>query len=150
QITGKNMGFVAEDWRKWWQVSEQSFEFPKEVAEKGVTAGLVHDLKYFGVEIKSKRLAFLLDASLSMREEIDVYLDGAKPPEDPKTRAKADPGGEEKKGAGGEEKKGGPTTKARKIDVLKREMVRLLQQLPKETLLNIITFAGTHRPWQET
>ncbi len=146
-VTDKNMGLVVEDWRKWWEVAGPAFEFAQGVA-KLVTASKAHDLKYFGVEVSSKRVAFLIDASLSMDEEMDVYLKQEKKAEEGKTRA--DGGGTGAGGeAGGVEKKSGPKVRAKRIDVLKREMVRVVNELPKETFLNIITFAANYKPWQE-
>jgi hypothetical protein len=168
-LTGKNMGLAAEDWQKWWEVSEEKFEFAKGDV-KGVTASQSRDLKYFGVEISSKRLGFLLDNSGSMREEVDVYL---LTPEQRKAQEKSAGGtrvpaggegreekdgkdgkeakdGKDEKGAGEEKKKSGPKTRARKIEVLKKEMTRVVGELPRDTQINIVTFAASFKPWQET
>ncbi len=148
QITEKNMGLVVDDWRKWWEVTGPTFEFSTQVAERPVTAGKAQSLKYFGVEVSSKRVAFLIDASLSMDQEMDVYLRQEKKAEEGKTRAGGGGGGGPGGEAGGGEKSG-PRVRAKRIDVLKREMVRVVSELPKDTLLNVITFAATYKPWQE-
>ena len=36
QVSGQNMGLVAADWRKWWEIAEARFEFPKD-GKKGST-----------------------------------------------------------------------------------------------------------------
>ncbi len=151
-ITGKNMGLEADDWRKWWEISEPKFEFPKEAGkEKGKTATRSFDLKYFGVEISSKRLAFLVDYSTSMNETVDVFVrdekaeKAAEEKREPKTEAS---GGEEPKEK--KEERKGPKTKARKIDVLKKELARVVTGLPNDTQINVITFSAAFKAWQET
>lgn len=64
-LTGHNMGLVVADWKKWWNEAKKEFEFPDET-EKGPTRVEAYDLSYFGIGISSKRIAFLLDISLSM------------------------------------------------------------------------------------
>ncbi len=64
-LTGHNMGLIGGDWKKWWRHEKSSFEFPKEGAAE-VTSVRAHDLSYFGIEVSSKRIAFLIDVSLSM------------------------------------------------------------------------------------
>lgn len=63
-LTGHNMGLVIEDWNKWWETEAERFEFA--AGDTGRTRVDVHDLRYFGIEIASKRIAFLVDASNSM------------------------------------------------------------------------------------
>ncbi len=65
KLTGHNMGPVAADWKKWWELEERIFEFPDRDAA-GPTRVKARDLSYFGIEISSKRIAFLIDVSLSM------------------------------------------------------------------------------------
>jgi HEAT repeat protein len=143
-LTDKNMGLVAEDWRKWWEVAGPVFEFPK--GEKKVTAARSHDLKYFGIEVGSKRLAFLLDASGSMLETVDVYQKEAKT-----SAARSEPGKTQPAPpAAGEKEQPGRKTKARKIDVLKKELARVIGELPRDTHLNMVTFSGVYKAWQDT
>lgn len=149
EVTGKNMGLASEDWRKWWELAERSFEFPK--GEKGVTAVKAYDLDYFGIEVASGQIAFLVDASSSMLQTVAVKrrLDED---DDQKTpggggvtrRGPAEGAGEEKEG-GGEEK----GLKARKIDILKKELVRVISELPAKTQINIIYFHTTFHPWKK-
>jgi hypothetical protein len=147
RLTNQNMGLVGEDWEKWWDVAEPRFEFPKEDAEGGFTEVQVRDLSYFGIEIASKRLAFLVDISSSMTRMVAVRSESERREEtgettDGRTAVAEDPESKE-----GEKKEG--DTKARKIDVLKRELVRVLQKLPIDCGINIITFHGTFAPWQK-
>ena len=151
-ITGKNMGLEPDDWRKWWEIAEPKFEFPKEAGKvEGKTATRAFDLKYFGVEISSKRLAFLVDYSGSMTEMVDVYVrdekaeKGGEGKPEQKTQASGGEAPKEKK----EEKKG-PKSKARKIDVLKKELARVVTGLPNDAHINVVTFSAAFKPWQET
>jgi HEAT repeat protein len=65
ELTGHNMGFVAADWRKWWELAEKDFQLAGK--KKQAAAGTqVAASTYFGIEVASKRLAFLLGVSLSM------------------------------------------------------------------------------------
>jgi hypothetical protein len=111
EITDKNMGLEAGDWRKWWEVTERTFEFPKEAKPGGKLATATHarDLKYFGIEIASKRLGFLVDISSSMTENVDVWVGAEKkeePPSTGKTEARpAEGGGGDGRGLEGGEKK---------------------------------------------
>ena len=65
RVSGHNMGLETADWRKWWENEKDRFvaQSSLEAAQTKVKA---HDLSYFGIEITSKRIAFLLDVSNSM------------------------------------------------------------------------------------
>jgi hypothetical protein len=117
--TGLNLGFSHSNWSRWWKGAAERFEFAQEGA--GKTRVVTPDLSYFGIEIASKRIAFLVDASNSM-------LRG--------------PGGGGKKGRGG----GGGK---RKIDILKDELTRILKALPDDTAINIIYFHRTFVSWKK-
>ncbi len=71
KLTGNNMGLVAADWRNWWELAGPRFEFPKK-GEKAVTSVKAYDLSYFGIEISSRRLSFVVDMSGSMRQTVSV------------------------------------------------------------------------------
>lgn len=147
KLTNQNMGLVGEDWQKWWDVAEPRFEFPKEDEAGGFTEVQVRDLSYFGIEIASKRLAFLVDISSSMTRMVAVRSEAERREETGEvTDGKTGVAGDSEKKEG--EKKEGDT-KARKIDVLKRELVRVLEKLPVDCGINIITFHGTFAPWQK-
>jgi len=65
ELSGQNMGFEVTDWRKWWNHEREGFDFLA-VGERKHTFVTTRDLSYFGIEIASKRIAFLLDVSNSM------------------------------------------------------------------------------------
>ncbi|MBN1442116.1 MAG: HEAT repeat domain-containing protein [Planctomycetes bacterium] len=139
-LTGQNMGLVPGDWRKWWDIAEARFEFPKS-DEKSFTSVRAYDLDYFGIEVSSKRLGFVVDISSSMTEMVKVRRRGE--------RSGGASGGTTvaggKKG-GDEEIKG---DRARKIDVLKKELTKVIRKLPPDTFINILTFDATYRAWQK-
>ena len=59
ELTGFNMGYEVADWKKWWDVAEPQFDFER---DKGsVTSVLPADLTYFGIEVGSKRVTFLVN-----------------------------------------------------------------------------------------
>ncbi len=62
KITGKNMGLRVDDWRKWWDFAKGSFTFKP--AKKGKTS--VKAVDYYGIEIFSKKICFIIDRSSSM------------------------------------------------------------------------------------
>ncbi|MBI4584095.1 MAG: hypothetical protein HY717_08740 [Planctomycetes bacterium] len=147
-ITNKNMGFEVADWRKWWDAAQRSFEFPKE--EKSITSVKTYDLKYFGIEVTSKQLAFLADVSGSMLETVEVTVrsEGEKDGGEEKGKTSPVGGGEGKKEGG--KAAGGVKTKAKKIDVLKKELTRVLEKLPGETSVNIVYFHANFSAWKKT
>ena len=65
-LTGQNMGLVAEDWKKWWSGVESNFAV--DAKQTGKTRVVAPKLAYFGIEVSSKRISFLIDASASMLE----------------------------------------------------------------------------------
>lgn len=117
-LTGYNMGFVSADWRKWWELAERDFQVGK--PEEGATSVVPHDLTYFGIEVTSKRIAFLVDASNSML---------AVPGEKGMKREK-------------------PAGKERKIDLLKEELSRIVRALPEDAQINIVAFAKGFWSWK--
>ena len=160
-LTGKNMGLVTEDWQKWWEIAEATFEFPKEGAVVA-TSTKAHDLKYFGIEVASKRFALLVDASGSMTGQMDVYAEERGSADKPKTEGQttAQPAQDENAGKDGKadkdtkdakpaDKRRGAKSRARRIDVLKKELARFVQSLPKDAMVNIVPFSATFKPWQD-
>jgi len=73
KVTRQNMGLSANDWRNWWSYAQKTFKFGGKT--KGPTRVRVKDVSYYGIEIFSKRLCFIIDCSSSMRQKV----------EDPKT-----------------------------------------------------------------
>ena len=148
RLTGQNMGLVETDWRKWWEVAGARFKLP-ERDEKGFTSVEAYDLEYFGIEVSSKRLSFLVDNSSSMMQKVPVKKRDEEEKEDSPRGGTVVDGGDKKGGGkkGGGKKTG--ETEARKIDVLKRELVLVLKKLPADTFVNIVKFDAQFHAWQK-
>jgi hypothetical protein len=109
------MGFRVEDWRKWWTVQKDHFRLAD--PDQGRTLVKPHDMSYFGIEITSRRIAFLLDVSNSMLA----------PAKGKRSRAQG----------------------LRKIDILKRELGRVVENLPDGVAVNILIFDRRIRYWKD-
>ena len=123
--TGVNMGLVARDWNKWWKETGDRFEFPKASAAGAPKANTVVVPTYFGLEVASKRVIFLVDASISMLQSAT---------------------GPKKKGRK-KNLKGAPGTK---MAALKKELTSILKKLPDTTMVNIIFFNVGPIPWKSS
>lgn len=155
-VSGQNFGLAAVDWKKWWDQTEAAFEFPKR-EETGFTTVKKRGLEYFGIEVSSKRLGLIVDISSSMRQMVAVKAESLEEEEEEEveedaggtSRTRVAPAVKKKK----KKKKDGAIVlkdgKARKIDILKKEMTRLLKKLPADTSLNMISFDATYKPWQK-
>ena len=149
KLSGQNFGAEIRDWRKWWNVAGENFEFPEGTA-KAFTNVKAYDLSYFGIEVSSKRMGFLVDISSSMREMVAVKEGALDEPAgdgvDGRGRTRAVPPRRGGKRGGGKVKDG----KAMKIDVLKRELSRLIRKLPADVFVNIVCFDAAFKAWQKT
>ena len=135
-LTGQNMGLVAEDWKKWWEDAESGFAFGAKPA--GSTRVVTPKLSYFGIEVSSKRIAFVVDVSQSMLEAPGASGQGWG------RRGRGGAGGPGGGPGGGEAKEG-----ERKFDHLKEELTALLKKLPEDSLVNIIPFSNAPQPWKK-
>ncbi len=73
--TGMNFADRAADWAAWWQKNVATFEFPK--ASTAPTTGAPRTresetkvVQFYGIEVESKRVCFVVDISGSMKEEM--------------------------------------------------------------------------------
>jgi len=144
KLTGQNMDLVAEDWKKWWEVAEPKFQLPDAKA-KGTTQVKAREFSYFGLEVSSKKIAFLVDASKSMDEQVPVKLVPEKSSGGNREGGTSVGGKGGGNGGGRIPVKGG---KAMKIDILKRELTSVIKKLPGDTHVNIVTFHREFTPWQ--
>ena len=135
QLTGQNMGFAVADWQKWWAATEPTFEFGQ--GQTGKTVPITPDLTYFGIEVASKRVAFLVDASKSM--------DGGGGQRGGRRGPGRRGGGQGGGGQGGGGQGGGKT----KLAQMKDELTRILKKLPDDSLVNIIPFHRRPLPWKK-
>ena len=145
KLTGQNMDLVAGDWKKWWEVAEPKFELPDAKA-KGTTRVKAREFSYFGLEVSSKKIAFLVDASKSMDEQVPVKLVKGKDSGEAKGGATSVGGNGGGNGGGRIRIKDG---KAMKIEILKRELANVIGKLSGDTQVNIVTFHREFTPWQQ-
>ncbi len=114
-LTDQNMGMSTEDWSRWWEMAEPRFVFAEKA--RGGTSAKRRGLRYFGVEVRSKRSIFLVDYSLSMDKA---------------------PGGDT------------PTAdNPSKMSTVKRELTRLLQELPTDARINLVLFHAKPVSWKK-
>ncbi len=130
-LTEKNMGYVHKDWQKWWEVAEATFEISNQ--KEGGTSVKQHDLSYFGIEISSKRISFVVDASHSM-----LGIPGKK---------KKGQGGGGAKNRGKRDTSGPPGSK---LAIMKKELSGIIAKLPEDTWINIIYFHRSYYSWKKS
>lgn len=123
-LTGRNLGLEREDWRKWWRSCKDSFEVRREPETNGRTVVRQPGLSYFGVEIASREAAFVVDRSSSMRRSVTI---------------------QRRRHVGMREVEERET--APKIDILKEELTRVLQELPSDTDIALVSFFEIVTPW---
>jgi hypothetical protein len=119
RLSGVSLGDKADDWATWWKNSEATFEFPKSSGPK--TEGRKQPkldsgtavAEFYGIQIESKRVCFVIDISGSMKEP---------------TQDASSPGTE-------------------RIEVAKRELMKIIDELPPASLFNIITFNSDVQAW---
>ena len=145
-LTGEDFGTSRVSWEAWWQskgkdaeikgISRDDFDRIREESRNNTTG------TYYGLRVISKFVTFIVDISGSMEEPYEV--DSVKLP-----------GGRKgKKGGTGvsEEDDGNKGGKKRevlpKIEVARRELVRVLGGIPSGTQFNIIPFESSFTPWR--
>ncbi len=131
-ITGEDYSYDAKFWRRWWERAKAEWKLPtdeelvvkREKAAANAAKYKRPDMKtYHSIETFSKRLIFVLDASASMADKIAI----------PSTTTK------EQIDAFGSRVK---------MDIAKNELIAMLGSLGDDVEFNIITFAGSAKPWQ--
>ncbi|MDZ4774419.1 MAG: hypothetical protein SGI72_14925 [Planctomycetota bacterium] len=75
RLTGMNFADRAADWAAWWQKNEAAFEFPSAVSAPSTGERPRRDsdtkvVQFYGIEVDSKRVCFVVDISGSMKEEM--------------------------------------------------------------------------------
>ncbi|MEM7261815.1 MAG: VWA domain-containing protein [Planctomycetota bacterium] len=133
-ITNLNFEYAA-DWQNYWRVHGEEFQRPpkKERGEKA-TSVKRDPPRFFGIEVNTDRLVFVLDVSGSMERKDPL------PEEDGSEAGKR--GGTS---VGPKKVKPKPTQdeipeSRRRLTRVKKELITVINRLPKETMFNIITF----------
>ena len=141
-LTGKDFGPNPTSWKAWWENEGDSAEI------KGITREEFDKIRaesadqttgtYYGLRVISRFVTFIVDISGSMEEPYEV--DSIKLP-----------GGRIKRGTGVDEEDGAGKKKREKlakIEVARRELLRVLDGIPNGTQFNIIAFESTFTLWR--
>jgi Mg-chelatase subunit ChlD len=78
RLTGMNFADRAADWAAWWQKNEPTFEFPSASSTPASRPRFESETKvvqFYGIEVESKRVCFVVDISGSMKEEMKEGAD---------------------------------------------------------------------------
>lgn len=126
-ITGEDIEKIA-DWKSWWRGQEDSFrpETGDTPFDPGSTTVMKDVPSFFGTEIVSKRIVLIIDVSGSM-EAVD--------PVGPRGTTDGVPGS----GAGEDRMR---------ITRAKKELVRLLESLPREVQFSVIKYSTDVVAWK--
>ncbi|MDF1700774.1 MAG: HEAT repeat domain-containing protein [Planctomycetota bacterium] len=140
ELTGENFEPYADVWSKWWADHKEDFE--KDVEVKTGKKPEFPRIHFYGVEIKSDRVLFIIDVSASMKKETknDNPKDRWKPPPTVTGGNKPPPPPPPP-----EEILSGP-----KIDVAKHELKKAIEKMPKEYTFNIIAYNQGAKAWQKS
>jgi len=127
-LTGQDHGPRSARWRAWWRAEGEAFRLPApadtrkaEAARQKRRAENSTQASFYGLEVVSQRVAFLIDRSGSMQG-----------------RAMLQPEDRTKK----------PRVSTR-WEVAKHQLMTVLPKLSEETLLNVLFFGTDIRPWQD-
>ncbi len=133
-ITGRDFGYDAESWRRWWGENSDRFQVPTDAeikeakarAEKAM-AGYAKPGKrtYHTIETLSRKMIFIIDVSSSMDDKIVIP---AEAPESVKAEYPS----------------------RVKMEIARKALVDLLATLDSNVYFNIVTFAGRVNLWQES
>ena len=130
-LLGVDRGPNAADWREYWEFAREKYDPAAALAggggggPKGMTfvrranPDAAASPSYFGVEIISKRIAFVVDISGSMQAKVSVPSDD------------------------------GGTTTMRRIDLARDELLRAIESLRPGTTFNIVKFDTQPVSWKK-
>lgn len=150
-LTGKDLGVTPISWQAWWKTNRDTVEI-RGISREEYEALLAgkeggRTSTYYGLRVISNFVTFVVDISGSMEEKYRV-------PE-----SSGDRGSSEK------DKKGGATrvrdksktgkgrdkrkmVEAKKIEVAKKELIRVLGSVRQGTQFNLVPFSSLCTPWK--
>jgi HEAT repeat protein len=151
RLTGVDLGPNAAQWESWWGNNKDSAEIRRRSSEefqalKGAALKEQEGQRtalYHGLRVLSDRCAFLIDSSESMAE-----------PYEPKGEPQADDGDEKgktvvkKPGKGKDANNNKKSSLQTKLDVAKRELLKVLKQLPDGIQVNVVRFHTEAVGWK--
>jgi hypothetical protein len=142
-LTGQDYGPSPVSWTSWWDregedaeirgISREEYERIRAEASDSTTG------TYYGLRVISRFVTFIVDISGSMEEPYDVNtrkLPGGR-------IGRAGTGVDDDPEGGGNKRE-----KLAKIEVARRELLRVLDGIPDGTQFNIIAFESTFTPWR--
>ena len=144
-LTGEDFGTSKVSWEAWWDskgkdaeirgISREEFDRIREESRNNTTG------TYYGLRVISKFVTFIVDISGSMEEPYEV--DSVKLPGGRKGKRGGTGVAEDEESSGGKKREVLP-----KIEVARRELVRVLDGIPSGTQFNIIPFESSYTPWR--
>jgi hypothetical protein len=134
-LTGENFS-AAVDWRSWWEPRKNDFNVKERPTSGGqakpIEGTQLRKPKFFGSELKSRRMVFVIDVSGSMRASDPAPPGGAPKPARPQSGGKK-----------GEEAKPDPVSTSRvRIERAKFHLELAVKNLPKDARFSIIAYHG--------
>ena len=142
-LTGQDYGPSSVSWTSWWDregedaeirgISREEYERIRAEASDSTTG------TYYGLRVISRFVTFIVDISGSMEEPYEVNtrkLPGGR-------IGRAGTGVDDDAEGGGNKRE-----KMAKIEVARRELLRVLDGIPDGTQFNIIAFESTFTPWR--
>ncbi|MDF1666017.1 MAG: hypothetical protein P1V97_29945 [Planctomycetota bacterium] len=131
-LTGEDFS-AAVDWKSWWDPRKSGFDVPERpttgAKAKKVEGTMERKPKFFGSELKSRRIVFVIDVSGSM-QMADPGVPGGNTPKRPTSGGKNAP-------------KPDPVSKSRvRIERAKFQLELAVKALPKDCKFSIIAYHG--------
>ncbi|MBI4583784.1 MAG: HEAT repeat domain-containing protein [Planctomycetes bacterium] len=174
RLTGENLGTNSAQWDSWWGANKDKAEirlrsheeFTALKSQAVPSAGQTAVLTYHGIPVLSEKVVFIIDTSESMQETYgavapdkkgeekkeDKKNEGAKPQSQPKPAGPEEPvkpGKPEKPDQpGGKAPKKPAPAAASKMDVAKKEFLKVLGGMKEGTSINVISFNTFVQPWR--
>ncbi|MHC4662502.1 MAG: hypothetical protein ACYS8W_12500 [Planctomycetota bacterium] len=138
-----------DNWQQWWDAVKDGWDPAKERGEGGSTsrtsaAEKKDPPKFFGTEIRSKRILFLIDCSGSM-----VAKDPKKHKDD--SQASPQPQGQPRPQGAGNPFGGDPTLPEDRMRIrrVQKELKSCIEKLEPNVKFNIIAFSTGALPWKD-
>ena len=146
-LTGMDFSF-AKDWSNFWAANGKNFK-KVETSEKsrGVTSVVKDPPTFFGDEVISKHVVFVIDVSKSMEQRDPLPEEGVADKDKDKGRTSV--GGANKKKPKPEKKKEIPESRMR-LRRVQKELIAAIDKLKPETRFSIIAFNHEVKPWKDS
>jgi len=151
-MTGESF-IKAADWKKWWNISKSTFKgkkAPKKRKSHGRTAVRAPRASFFGHEIVSKKILFILDMSGSMHVRDEPVKGEEETPGIARKGTKVIKRRPKKKQKKGEEKKKELPLSRERLYRVQQELIRTISQLTPDTRFTVMAFNHKIKMLSET